>query len=436
MTRFFELVDAAERALAGSEVLLAYFSGESSDFVRFNHGRVRQPGSVEQAELALSLIDRGRRASISLGLSGDDEARVADAIRRMRGDLAVLPEDPFLLYSEEPARSETNRVGALASGAEAIDTIVRAAGGTDLVGIYASGPIRRGFASSLGARAWHEVDAFQFDWSIYHAADKAVKRSFAAQTWDAGALARRIDESRNELALLALPERVVPPGEYRAYLAPAAVDEIVGMLNWEGVSERAQRTKESPLQRLVDGAETLAPIVSLTEQLDQGLAPAFDAAGFTRPASVPLIRAGRHAGSLVSARTAKEYAIAANGADGGESMQAAVLAGGTLPEADVLAALDTGLYIANLWYLNFSDRTSCRLTGMTRFASFWVERGRIVAPLAVMRFDDSIYRLFGTKLEALTRAPEWMLDTSTYGGRSVRTSRMPGALVSAMRFTL
>lgn len=40
-----------------------------------------------------------------------------------------------------------------------------------------------------------------------------------------------------------------------------------------------------------------------------------------------------------------------------------------------------------LWYLNFSDRPGGRITGMTRFASFWVEDGRIVAPLNVMRFD-------------------------------------------------
>ena len=42
----------------------------------------------------------------------------------------------------------------------------------------------------------------------------------------------------------------------------------------------------------------------------------------------------------------------------------------------VLRTLDTGLYIGNLWYLNFSDRSACRLTGMTRFASFWVEGGQ------------------------------------------------------------
>ena len=67
------------------------------------------------------------------------------------------------------------------------------------------------------------------------------------------------------------------------------------------------------------------------------------------------------------------------------------MAPGSSPRDDTLAALDTGVYVGNLWYLNFSDRPACRVTGMTRFASFWVESGRIVAPVNVMRFDDSVY---------------------------------------------
>jgi predicted Zn-dependent protease len=110
--------------------------------------------------------------------------------------------------------------------------------------------------------------------------------------------------------------------------------------------------------------------------------------------------------------------------------------GGTLPEAEALAALDTGLLIGNLWYLNYSDRPACRMTGMTRFATFWVEDGRIVAPVDVMRFDDTAYRLLGSRLEALSATPELLLATESYGSRRLASSRLPGALVSEMTFTL
>ncbi|HUQ73701.1 MAG TPA: metallopeptidase TldD-related protein, partial [Burkholderiales bacterium] len=92
--------------------------------------------------------------------------------------------------------------------------------------------------------------------------------------------------------------------------------------------------------------------------------------------------------------------------------------------------------ISNLWYLNFSDRPAGRITGMTRFATFWVEGGRIVAPVTPMRFDDSIYRILGSNLVELTSVPEMLPDPSTYGARSTSSARLPGALVNALKFTL
>jgi predicted Zn-dependent protease len=112
------------------------------------------------------------------------------------------------------------------------------------------------------------------------------------------------------------------------------------------------------------------------------------------------------------------------------------MAPGTLEAKDVLDALGTGLWISNLWYLNFSDRPAGRITGMTRFATFWVEGGRVVAPVGPMRFDDSIFRILGASLVELTRARELLPDPSTYGERSTSSERLPGALLKALRFTL
>ena len=53
-----------------------------------------------------------------------------------------------------------------------------------------------------------------------------------------------------------------------------------------------------------------------------------------------------------------------------------------------------------------------------------------------MRWDDTLYRMLGDNLEALTDRPQWILDAGTYGERSVQTSRVPGALLRKMAFTL
>ncbi|HTT10608.1 MAG TPA: metallopeptidase TldD-related protein [Burkholderiaceae bacterium] len=436
---FFGLVERAIGALRGREFLLANFAGEISDFVRFNHTRVRQAMTIQQAHLALTLIDANRHASIKFTLTADpttDHAAVDQALAQLRADLPTLPADPYLLYSTAVNSSEVVRAGRLPQGGEAIETIIDSAQGADLVGILGSGPVYRGFANSAGQRNWHAVDCFNFEWSLYHAQDKAVKSAYAGTDWSATDARRRVDAARERLAYLGRPPMTMPPGVCRAYLAPAAVDELLWMLNWGGVSAKAQRTKQSPIQRLVENDRHLSDRVHLRENTLDGLAPAFDAAGFVKPAAVPLITGGRHAGSLVSPRTAREYGLDANGADDDETMQSMELAAGNLAQADALGALDQGVYVGNVWYLNYSDRPNGRITGMTRFGTFWVENGRIVAPLTVMRFDDSLFRMLGDHLVDFTREREWIVNSGTYGQRSIETSRVPGTLLSGLNFTL
>jgi predicted Zn-dependent protease len=112
------------------------------------------------------------------------------------------------------------------------------------------------------------------------------------------------------------------------------------------------------------------------------------------------------------------------------------MAPGNLAESQILPTLGTGLLIGNLWYLNYSDRNACRLTGMTRFATFWVENGEITAPVNVMRFDDSMYRMMGSNLVALTAERDWRLSTDTYESRSTASMHIPGALIDDFRLTL
>ena len=109
---------------------------------------------------------------------------------------------------------------------------------------------------------------------------------------------------------------------------------------------------------------------------------------------------------------------------------------GTLPEREVLAQLGTGIYVNNLWYLNYSDRNACRTTGMTRFATFWVENGQIQAPLNVMRFDETIYRALGQNLVGLTSERELLLSSGTYFRRATGSTHVPGALIEDFTLTL
>jgi predicted Zn-dependent protease len=234
--------------------------------------------------------------------------------------------------------------------------------------------------------------------------------------------------------MLSRPSRTLEPGSYRAYLAPSAVNEIISMMSWGGFGLKSHRTKSTPLLQMVEQDRALDTSISLREHHARGLAPIFTGSGFIKPDHVQLIKDGRYLDCLISSRSAMEYDKVTN-ADY-EYPGSLELAAGELNSADILKQLDTGLYINNLWYLNFSDRNACQMTGMTRFACFWVEQGEIQAPVNVMRFDDSIYSLFGTNLIGLTKEREMILDPGTYGQRSDHSIELPGVLVSALRLTL
>ncbi|MBP6875676.1 MAG: TldE/PmbA family protein [Candidatus Eisenbacteria bacterium] len=436
---FFEIVDFAIRRLKGGETALFTFAGEESDFVRFNHARVRQAGCVTQRNLGIDLIRGRRHAEARLALSGrpdEDRDRLLLALAELRPRLDSLPEDPHLMYATE-ARS-TERVGEnhLAPAAEAVNAALAACAGHDAVGIFAQGPIHRGFANSFGQRNWFSTHTFNLEWCLYLRDDKAVKSEYSGFDWDPDVLRERMSAATHQLGLLDREPKTIAPGKYRAYLAPKALEEIAGILNWSGFGLKDHRAKISSLIRMTESGATFHPCVTIRENTREGVAPNFDERGYVKPDQVVLVEGGRFHDYLVSPRSAKEYDLPTNGASAQEASTSFDLAAGEIEEADILARLDTGLYINNLWYLNYSDRPACRVTGMTRFATFWVERGALVAPLQVMRFDESMYRLLGSHLLGLTRNRSMILSSETYGGRQVSSARLPGALVEDFSLTL
>ena len=438
-TYFNQLADAMTGLLQGEEVFTATFDSEDSDFVRFNKSEVRQAGSVSQRGLGVDLIEGQKHCAGSLRLSGEfdvDRARVEKMIKELREKRAHIPEDPHLLYATDVNSSESRSESDLPEGGAAIADIQKAGKGRDLVGIYAAGGIHSGFANSLGQRNWHSNYNYNFDWSFYHQADKAVKSSYAGFSWDPAGFERKVAWASQQLEALGNDAHTIKPGAYRVYMTPAALSEIVGMLSWGGFGLKAHKTKVTPLLKMIEEDRRLSSKLTWRENTAEGVAPNFQGAGFLRPDSVTFIDEGKYKDCLVSPRSAKEFGVETNGASAYEAPESVEISAGGLAESDVLGKLGTGVYISNLWYLNWSDRVSCRTTGMTRFATFWVEDGEIKAPLNVMRFDETAYRMLGENLVDLTAEREMILDAGTYFQRSTTSGNLPGALVDDFTFTL
>src|SRR5262249_18494166 len=159
-----------------------------------------------------------------------DREVLGGLLETLRAGIAQVPDDPFLLLETQARSTESERLGRLPDPAKVIDDVLAAGRGVDLVGFFASGPIYKGFSSSLGVRHWHAVENFSFSWCLYHDRDKAVKTSYAGSSWESPVLASRMGFAREQLALLGEKPRELKPGPYRTYFAPAAMTEILGML--------------------------------------------------------------------------------------------------------------------------------------------------------------------------------------------------------------
>jgi predicted Zn-dependent protease len=423
---------------AGIDRTTLYMTAEESDFIRFNHGAVRQATHVAQRYGTVAVIAGQKRAESTVTLSGDltqDTALLTAERDALAAQIAYVPDDPFLMLPDAVTNTQRQEQGKLPSAAQVIGAVAQHAGQLDFVGLYTGGPVVHAFADSRGQRNWHQVQTFHFEWCLYHGADKAVKSTYAGAQWDAAQFAQRVAEGAERMRLLAQPAKTLAPGAYRVYFTPPAVGELLGTLCWGGFGLKDRKTKTSTLIKLEQGEAALAGGVHMHEAGGTGSTPAFTSTGFVKPAQVELIARGKSVGALASPRSAKEFGVQAN-ADTFEYPTSLRMDGGTLAQADALRALGTGVYVSNLHYLNYSDRQTCRMTGMTRFACFWVENGQLAAPINVMRFDDSVLRMLGNGLEALTQEVEFMPNSDTYQARQLASISAPGAVVRDFQFTL
>lgn len=437
--QFNELSDRLFKELTEDESLSLSLDAESSQFTRFNGARIRQTGQVDDASIALELTRHGRRCSSSLTLSGAmdvDREALENELNRLRDEVMQLPEDPFIVLPAGGQSSHTDQQGHLLPSAQSAGQLLPAMQGVDLSGIWASGRIYRGNANSAGSRHWFATDSFALDYSLVNADEKMVKATYAGASWDQADYEQFLASSIEQLKIMDRPSIRIKPGHYRTFIASAGVSDLLGMFSWNGLSELSMQTGESAFGRMRNEGVTLSPLFSVAEDFSRGLVPRFNANAEVAPERVELISAGQLKNCLVSSRTAKEYGLASNFAAEYEGLRSPVMASGQLDEADVLKALGTGVYLSNLHYLNWSDTPGGRITGMTRYACFWVEDGEIVGPIENMRFDDSLYHFFGDKLEAVTAQSKMNPEIGTYGGRSLGVTECPGILISEFALTL
>tara|TARA_A100001015_G_C14978281_1_gene708301 strand:+ start:473 stop:1795 length:1323 start_codon:yes stop_codon:yes gene_type:complete len=436
---FNDLSESLFAELNKSEEAILSFSGENSQFIRFNNASIRQTGIVNDAEIELKLISGNKISGGGFTVSGNKEIdlkRGIDEIKRMRKDNEEIPEDPFLV---KPANLGSSREVKQTKGLDfehAVDAILPIMSGVDFVGILANGEMYRGNANSLGQKHWFETNNHSLDYSLVTSNHQMVKGLFSGGDWDQSSYENYVNKSKKKLIIMEKEPIKVKTGDYRTWFESAAVSDFLGMFSWNGISEASLRQGCSGFGKMRHGDSRLSKKFSILEDFTPGFCPKFNSDGEVASSSLALIDKGELKNTLVSSRSAKEYGLNSNFAESGEYLRSPKMLPGNLNQENVIKTLDKGLFLSNIHYLNWSDNPGGRITGLTRYACFWVEGGEIIAPIETMRFDDSFYRFFGDQLieveDSLTINPE----VGTYGGRSLGATTCPGILVDSFSLTL
>jgi len=448
LEKYFEkIADALFAQLQRGEEMNLNLAAEDQVYARFNQARVRQNTSVKQIDLELIFQSKGRKAQFGTSVLGDEKIdlpKLMILLERARQEIEILQPDPFLVPVLNNGESRKQHHGKLLAPEQALKEIAETAEGSDFAGLYAAGPMIRANKNSMGQSHWFFSESFFVDYSLFtvnaSGENKAVKGVYSDQQWSQAALQKHLQQSKFQLELLKKPTQKIKPGRHRAFLASGAMSELCSMLSWNAFSFGAMKKGDCALTKLYAGEKTLSKKFSLKENFKLGLTPLFNSRGEMAPEELVLVENGELKNMLVSSRAAQEFGVISNGADTGgfgwEFLRSPDIAPGHLSEAKALEALGTGLYLGNLHYLNWSDVSAARITGMTRYACFWVEKGEVVGPIQDLRFDESLFSLLGSELVDLTQETTIDPNVGTYELRSLGGKQVPGALIDTLAFTL
>jgi predicted Zn-dependent protease len=437
----FDELENSER-----ESLTLAINGEDTHYLRFNQARVRQTGTVSQLSASLTFQTRSApghpisEATREIELTGNfplDLTRLKEALQLLRAEAIHLPPNPFSAWPEGNSKSRSSNSGKCLPLETAAKEVLEPAQGMDFTGIASSGRLIRIVATSTGIFHSFTTDQTTVDFSAISSKGRAFKGEWAGRNWDPESYLKKLHHARSILPILERDPIHVPRGEHRTFLDHAAVGDLIAMLSWGTIGEEAIRQGDSALARIRNGEEAgFSPLVDLTEDFQDGSCPAFNARGELAAPTTVLFKQGKLINTLVNTRSAREYNIPTNHANLAETLRSPRLSGGSLLREHAMSSLGTGLWLSNLHYLNWSDQPAGRITGMTRHACLWVEDGKPVAPIENLRFDDTLFRLLGSEVEAFTQEVESLPETATYKQRELGTTITPGALLKSMRYTL
>lgn len=401
------LLERATAAGADAEIEVAIDHNRLA-LTRFANSAIHQNVADDIVSLRVRVHREGRTASGSSTRVDDDGLQVL--IDRVFAAVAVAPLDagwPGLAPpapTGPPAEVDPAAAGATPDARAAIvAAFVEASGGLETAGFCRTGHWSGAFVNSAGQEVTGERADVSVDGIARLDGADGVARAASGRLADldgavlgARAAAKaRAGADAEELA----------PDRYEVVLEPTAVADVLQGLCWYGFNAKAVEERRS-FVRLGD-AQFDSAVTLVDDPAVRG--DAYDAEGTPCRRTV-LIEAGTSASLTHDRRTA----AAAGAEPTGHSVGAPSFGGiathvGLLPverpgaigslevdgplvdaaAAELVATVERGILVTDLWYTRVLDPRTLAVTGLTRNGVWLIEHGEVVRPLRNFRFTQS-----------------------------------------------
>lgn len=397
--------DTCDRVLAlvgdRGEALVTRGQGRSA-LTRFANSRIHQNMDGDDDHVRLQVVvDGGRSASATTTRVDDDGlARLVEgAIAAAR----LLPVDTDFPGLAGPATfaSFDHFDAATAEAtpdarAEVVADFVAAGAGLESAGYCSTTSSVHVLCSTAGLRCASRTSMAQID-AIHRAA-----ASSGPPTDGYGQItsARLADLDGGRVGAIAAHKATagrdpisLPPGSYQVVFEPRAVAAILLFPSWLGFNGK---THAEGMSFAHLGEAQFDPRIDLWDDATdpRSLGRPYDAEG-TPKRRVDLVRGGITVGLVHDRRSASLAGVESTGSSiGSESFGGypgdLFLGGGDSSLQQMIADVDRGLLVTDLWYNRILDPKTQVVTGLTRNGLFLIEDGDVVAPVQNLRFTQSV----------------------------------------------
>ena len=416
-------IGAAKKLGVDDAVALGAKSAES--MIRFANNSVTVVNRVEEAELAVYLASKRRKALASTSNLQPTAVKkfVGDLFSSMEG----LPESDYTPLPDRASKYSPSRLGydgRLESLDDRLPELARAAmdsaaeaGGKRSAGVISSGKGTVAILTTTGTRGTDSRTAITLNIRSFaerEASGHGLSCSSSLAGFDPEEAGRRAGEGAKSMLNSGEPEA----GRYNVLMSPTVASNLVETVAAAASAFSVDAGTSYLAGKL--GKKVAASSFSLTDHgvVEGGLGGrTFDDEGIGTKSN-RIIAGGVLNSYMHNLTTAKKWKVRSTGNAGFVSPHPWNLEVGKGDSSyeEMVREMKDGIILTSNWYTRFKNYRTGEFSTVPRDGAYLVKGGRVVKPLKGMRLGDDLGRLFSS-VELLSKQREWVqwweVDTPT-----------------------